>query len=288
MWLLAPLLSHGCLGPSQSSAGPIGTPPAPTPHWRWSPTRSLHLAVGPPHHCHRIPQSPRGHLPVSLSQQRKTSLDGNCRRVVTATLLQDFTRNPAFWLKMMLGALLALAHTVPNLPGLGPGQQDRGMESPHPLLPGSHPACPRWGWEHGVQQGPGDGGCCLVGEALGRAIGAAGAVPQGLAGRGAGGVEGTLSWARLRTWRHPSVADRAGSPTCMKGWPWWNVGAPGWAQRGGGPHEGTSHLEGPARGTLGLQMGASGRAGPTTSTKGCSPQAWSCCRRGEVLLNPHP
>lgn len=112
----------------------------------------------------------------SLSQQRKTSLDGNCRRVVTATLLQDFTRNPAFCLKKTLKSLLAPAVTgaKPN----GARAELSGTEGPsHPNW--CHPgglACPCWGQGHGVHWGPGDGGCCSMGAAQDGAIGGFGAM----------------------------------------------------------------------------------------------------------------
>lgn len=143
---------------------PCGFPP--TPHRCRRPT-------GSPRGQRRVralrgvnpsPPPPRtpiagGRLPASLSQQRKTSLDGNCRRVVTATLLQDFTRNPAF---------RAQKDTrVPARPGRCQCKTHRGRErvsgtegwsDPNHRCPQDHPACHRWGWGHGERWGPGDTG----------------------------------------------------------------------------------------------------------------------------------
>lgn len=109
----------------------MGTPPAPLRSCRGVPAGHS----GSPSALSPHPNRPRP-LPVSLSQQRKTSLDGNCGRVVTATLLlQDFTRIPAFGLKKTRSPRSALRR---HRRGWGLGRGSEGWGDPNNAVPG-HP-----------------------------------------------------------------------------------------------------------------------------------------------------
>lgn len=116
--------------PPQPHAGAaVGSP------WRWRvPARGR----GSPSALSPHPKRPRP-LPASLSQQRKTSLDGNCGRVVTATRLQHFTRTAPFGLKKTRS---------PRSPAdpAGLGEPHRAMGSPpnHPC-PGPPRGSGLWG-----------------------------------------------------------------------------------------------------------------------------------------------
>lgn len=202
----------GWLGTNRGGAGAAGTPPSPTPEPQWCPRGRCRVPAprsGSPSALSPHPNRPRP-LPVSLSQQRETSPDGSCGRVVTATLLQDFTRIPAFGLKKTRSPR-SLARRPPRiLPGLGLGEWHRGMGPPQPRWPGAT----RWGG--------GRGDTVTAGSASWEQLGAPGATPLDVGlgvrwGPHPGGGWGYGDTAPGQRWRcHPSEAR-----------PWQDVGLRG-------------------------------------------------------------